>query len=55
MVKKTLEEVESKFKLSQEQANLNQHENKKQVAMRDQKIEFLQMQLTETKEILEET
>jgi hypothetical protein len=49
------EELEKKLRESQEQHQQSIHETKKQVAMRDQKIEFLTLQIKEVKEQLDES
>lgn len=50
-----IDELEKKLKEGSEQLSQATHESKKQVAMRDQKIEFLAMQLKDLKEQLEES
>lgn len=50
-----IEELEKKVKDSCESLQKVSHEGKKDLAMRDQKIEFLEMQLKESKEQMEES
>ena len=48
--KAVIEQLEQKLKESQETAMHVTHDSKKTIAMRDQKIEFLTMQLKEAKD-----
>jgi len=48
--KNLLEQSETKLKESMEAEQSVGHDSKKTIAVRDQKIEFLKMQLTESKE-----
>ena len=50
-----IDELEKKVKESCESLQKVSHEGKKDLAMRDQKIEFLEMQLKESKEQMEES
>ena len=50
-----IEELENRVKESFESQMQVTHNSKKDIAMRDQQIEFLTMQLRETKEQLEES
>ena len=53
--KSLIEELEGKVKESFEAQMQVTHNSKKDIAMRDQQIEFLTMQLKESKEQLEES
>ena len=53
--KTLIEELETKMKESYEAQMQLTHNSKKDIAMRDQQIEFLTMQLKEAKESLEES
>ena len=53
--KTLIEELEAKVKESYEAQMQVTHNSRKDIAMRDQQIEFLTMQLKETKEQLEES
>ena len=50
-----IEDLERKVKESQEALMQVSHDSKKTIAMRDQKIEFLTLQLKEAKDQLEES
>ena len=53
--KTQIEDLEKKIKESQEAYMQVSHDSKKTIAMRDQKIEFLTLQLKEVKDQLEES
>lgn len=53
--KSQIEDLERKVKESQEAFLQVSHDSKKTIAMRDQKIEFLTLQLKEAKDQLEES
>lgn len=53
--KTQIEDLERKVKESQEALMQVSHDSKKTIAMRDQKIEFLTLQLKEAKDQLEES
>ena len=53
--KQIIDQLETRLKESQENAMHVAHDSKKTIAMRDQKIEFLTMQLKEAKDQLDES
>lgn len=53
--KQAIDDLEKKLKDVYEQNQQTGHDAKKQIAMRDQKIEFLDLQLKDLKEQLEES
>jgi len=46
--------LETQLRQSKEQCSAQEHESKKQLAMAEQKTSFLEVQLNETKEMLEQ-